>query len=77
MIEEKAQVPDATSDHLAAHGISDSIKGKALEAKGKVEDAAGALTGDLKLQAGGKMDQAKGITQDFMGKVERSIDAKP
>lgn len=77
MNENKGMMPDAPDASLTSRDISDSIKGKAKEAKGKIEDAAGALTGDLRTQATGKLDQAKGNAQDLVGKVERSIDKKP
>jgi uncharacterized protein YjbJ (UPF0337 family) len=68
---------DAPKDRSTADGISDSIKGKATEAKGKIEDVAGALTGNLKTQAKGKFDQVKGKAEDLLGKAERSGHEKP
>jgi uncharacterized protein YjbJ (UPF0337 family) len=62
--------------HSTADGLGESIKGKATEAKGKIEDAAGALTGNLKTQAKGKLDQAKGKAEDAIGKAERSANEK-
>ncbi len=41
-----------------------------------MKDAVGGLTGDVPLQAKGKVDQAKGTIQDAFGKVERKIDRK-
>jgi len=38
----------------------DRIKGSAEQAKGKVKEVAGKLTGDRKLQSEGKGDQVKG-----------------
>eukprot|EP01036_Dinobryon_divergens_P003375 gene3375-4440_t len=35
----------------------DQIEGAGKQAKGAIKDAAGALTGDVKLQAEGKMDK--------------------
>ena len=59
-----------------AAGIEDSLKGKASEVKGKVEDAAGALTGDVKTQAKGKVDEVKGKAQDAFGQAERAAGKK-
>ena len=84
MSDNRAQTPEADTqaidlqndhhDHLTARGISDSIKGKAMEAKGAIEDAAGAITGDLKTEAKGKLDRAIGKARDLLGKTERYVD---
>ena len=55
-------------------GIENSVKGKLTDAKGKVKDAVGGLTGDTKMQAQGKIDQVKGKAQDAIGKAERKVD---
>lgn len=48
------------------------IKGTAQDAVGKVKDAAGGLTGDVGLQADGKLDQAAGkLKSQFGGAAER------
>ncbi|MDO8308675.1 MAG: CsbD family protein [Actinomycetota bacterium] len=39
------------------------------QAKGKVKEAAGDLTGNEKLQREGKADQAAGDVKEFVGKV--------
>jgi uncharacterized protein YjbJ (UPF0337 family) len=39
------------------------------KAKGRVKEAAGALTGDKKLKNEGKVDQAAGSVKDAVGKV--------
>ena len=72
--EPEAPATDIPNDHSTARGISDSIKGKATAAKGAIEDATGAVTGDLKTQAKGKLDRAIGKARDLLGKTERSID---
>ena len=72
--EPEAPATDLPNDHLTARGISDSIKGKATSAKGAIEDATGAVTGDLKTQAKGKLDRAIGKARDLLGKTERFID---
>jgi len=43
------------------------VKGAADKAKGAVEDVAGKLTGDKKLQAEGKLDKAKGAARSALG----------
>jgi uncharacterized protein YjbJ (UPF0337 family) len=65
---------DTPHKHPTADGIGESIKGKATEAKGKIEDAVGGLTGSVKTQAKGKLDEAKGKAEDALGKAERSAD---
>lgn len=59
---------------LSERGARHSAEGKFDDAKGKVKDAAGGLTGDTSLQAEGKMDQAKGKVEDTFGKGERKLD---
>ena len=39
------------------------------KAKGRVKEAAGALTGDRKLKSEGKVDQAAGKVKDAVGRV--------
>ena len=41
--------------------LGTKLEGVADEAKGRVKDAAGGLTGDLGLQAEGKIDQLSGM----------------
>jgi uncharacterized protein YjbJ (UPF0337 family) len=58
---------------------SDRIKGAFNQAKGKVKEAAGEITGDAKLNAEGKADQVKGKLQNAAGGVKdavRDADAK-
>jgi len=43
--------------------------GKSDEVKGRVKEAAGALTGDKKLKREGKADQAAGRIKQKVGKV--------
>ena len=43
--------------------------GKAEELKGRVKEAAGALTGDAKLKREGRVDQAVGKMKQKTGKV--------
>lgn len=48
------------------------------QAKGKIKEAAGDLTGNEKLQSEGKADQAAGNVKEFVGdvvdKVEDTVD---
>lgn len=46
------------------------LKGGADKAKGAVKDAAGAATGNEKLQAEGKADKAKGAAHEAAGDVK-------
>ena len=62
---------------LTRDGVKNSLEGKVKQAKGRVKDAVGGLTGDGRMQAEGKMDQLKGKIQDGVGKVERKLDRKP
>jgi uncharacterized protein YjbJ (UPF0337 family) len=57
-------------------GVKNSLEGTAKQAKGRVKDAVGGLTGDGRLQVEGKMDQAKGKIQKAIGKVERKLGRK-
>ncbi len=45
----------------------DRIKGSAEQAKGKVKEVAGKLTGDSKLEGEGKADQVAGKIQNTIG----------
>jgi uncharacterized protein YjbJ (UPF0337 family) len=47
----------------------DRIMGAVKNGLGRVEDAAGGLTGDLRTQARGKIDQAAGAVQEKFGKA--------
>ena len=50
--------------------IEEQIEGLAREGLGRVEDGAGGLVGDAKLQARGKLDQAAGVIQRTLGDVQ-------
>jgi uncharacterized protein YjbJ (UPF0337 family) len=60
-----------------AGGAERSVRGKGNQVKGRIKDAAGALSGDPELQAEGKWDQAKGKLQDALGEAERRLDDDP
>ena len=49
------------------------MAGKMDQAKGRVKEAAGALTGDEKLKREGKVDQAAGKVKDATGKVVDAV----
>jgi uncharacterized protein YjbJ (UPF0337 family) len=51
---------------------SDRIEGAARNAGGKVEEGFGRVTGDLKSQVEGKMQQAAGAAQDLYGQARDS-----
>ncbi len=43
--------------------VANKVEGVAEDAKGRIKDAAGGVTGDLGLQAEGKFDQFSGMAQ--------------
>jgi uncharacterized protein YjbJ (UPF0337 family) len=47
--------------------------GKSDVLKGRVKEAAGALTGDKKLEREGKVDQAVGKTKDLIEKAVEKV----
>jgi uncharacterized protein YjbJ (UPF0337 family) len=51
----------------------DRVKGSLNEAKGKVKEAAGKMTGDEKLKREGQTDQVAGKVQNVVGGVKDSI----
>ena len=48
--------------------------GKSDEAKGRVKEAAGVLTGDKKMKREGKADQAAGKVKQAVEKAKRNVD---
>ena len=48
----------------------DRIDGAGKQVKGAIKDAAGKVTGDVKLQAEGKADKAVGQVQSAVGKAK-------
>jgi uncharacterized protein YjbJ (UPF0337 family) len=54
----------------------DRVKGSATQAKGKVKEVAGKVTGDAKLKGEGKADQAKGKIQNAMGGLKDTLRGK-
>ncbi|MET0336595.1 MAG: CsbD family protein [Caulobacter sp.] len=51
----------------------DEVKGAATDAKGKIKEAAGKVTGDEKLKAEGKADQLEGKVQNTIGGIKDSL----
>jgi uncharacterized protein YjbJ (UPF0337 family) len=54
----------------------DRVKGSATQAKGKVKEVAGKVTGDAKLKGEGKADQAKGKIQNAIGGLKDTLRGK-
>jgi uncharacterized protein YjbJ (UPF0337 family) len=54
----------------------DRIKGAAEQAKGKVKEVAGKLTGDSKLETEGQADQVKGKVQNTLGGIKDTLRGK-
>ena len=52
------------------------MSGESDQAKGRVKEAAGALTGDDDLKREGKVDQAAGKVKDAVDKVKDKIEGK-
>jgi uncharacterized protein YjbJ (UPF0337 family) len=50
----------------------DRIKGAAQDITGKIEDAVGAVTGDLRKQINGKLDQGAGKVRNAFGRAKDS-----
>jgi uncharacterized protein YjbJ (UPF0337 family) len=55
---------------------NDRIKGSAEQAKGKVKEVAGKLTGDSKLETEGQADQVKGKVQNTLGGIKDTLRGK-
>jgi uncharacterized protein YjbJ (UPF0337 family) len=54
----------------------DEVKGKWDNLKGRVKQAAGAVSGDKKLEAEGAAERVKGAAQKKVGEIEHDIDRK-
>jgi uncharacterized protein YjbJ (UPF0337 family) len=54
----------------------DRIEGSADQAKGKVKEVAGKVTGDSKLEGEGKADQVSGKIQNTIGGIKDSLRGK-
>jgi uncharacterized protein YjbJ (UPF0337 family) len=51
----------------------DRVKGAAEQAKGKVKEQAGKLTGDTKLESEGKIDKTAGKIRNTVGGMKDSL----
>ena len=51
----------------------DRIQGSVEQAKGKVKEVAGKVTGDSKLEREGKTDQVKGKIQNTIGGLKDTV----
>jgi uncharacterized protein YjbJ (UPF0337 family) len=49
------------------------VKGTTEKVKGTIKDTAGKVTGDRKLQSGGKFDKAKGSAHKVAGDVKDAV----
>ena len=54
----------------------DRIKGSAEQAKGKLKEVAGKVSGDSKLEGEGKGDQIKGKIQNTVGGIKDTLRGK-
>ena len=54
----------------------DRIRGSAEQAKGKVKEVVGKVTGDSKLKGEGKADQVKGKVQNAVGGLKDALRSK-
>ena len=54
----------------------DRIEGAVAQAKGKVKEVAGKVTGDSKLEAEGKADQVAGKVQNAIGGIKDTLRGK-
>ena len=54
----------------------DRIKGSAEQAKGKVKEVAGKLTGDAKLEGEGKAEKTKGKLRNAFGGLKDTLKGK-
>jgi uncharacterized protein YjbJ (UPF0337 family) len=51
----------------------DRIKGSAEQAKGKIKEGVGKLTGDSRLKAEAKADKVKGKVQNTVGGIKDAL----
>jgi uncharacterized protein YjbJ (UPF0337 family) len=54
----------------------DRIKGSAEQAKGKIKEVAGKITGDSKTEAEGKGEQVKGKIRNTIGGLKDAVRGK-
>ena len=51
----------------------DEIKGKVQNLKGRAKQAAGAMSGDHRVEAEGSVERLKGAAQEAIGKAKRRV----
>lgn len=51
----------------------DQVEGRVDDAKGRVKEAAGAITGNEKLKTEGQVDQVSGKTQGSFGDAKEKV----
>jgi uncharacterized protein YjbJ (UPF0337 family) len=56
--------------------MSDEMKGKLENMKGRVKQAAGSLSGDKKLEAEGAVDRVSGAAKEKVEEIKRKLDEK-
>jgi uncharacterized protein YjbJ (UPF0337 family) len=56
---------------------NDEVKGTFENLKGRAKQAAGAITGDKKLEAEGAVERLKGAAQKKVGEIERKAGTPP
>ena len=61
-------------DEMATNKTRDKVEGKGDEAKGRVKEAAGALTGDESKRSEGAADQLKGKLKNKKGHLKDLVD---
>jgi uncharacterized protein YjbJ (UPF0337 family) len=54
----------------------DRVKGSFEQAKGKIKEVAGKVTGDAKLESEGKADQVAGKVQNAVGGLKDTLRGK-
>jgi uncharacterized protein YjbJ (UPF0337 family) len=54
----------------------DRVEGSVEQAKGKVKEVAGKVTGDSKLEGEGKTDQVAGTIQNTLGGIKDTLRGK-
>lgn len=54
----------------------DRVEGSMGQAKGRIKEAAGSLTGDQKLKNEGRADKAKGKLQNMVGGLKDALRGK-
>lgn len=57
-----------------AMGDDDKLEGKWDQAKGRIKNAAGELSGDRELKNEGTMDKLKGKMKDIKGDIKGALD---